>query len=122
MDRVVLARRLRLLAFAAPCVKVIGSIMWLSAFPRDEGRVWYVFAALPITVALGAVLYAATVLLARPDPVPPKAPVVPDPVVTASVLDLDAPISHTVFQPPTSAPTTVPAIPIGDPHAAFRRD
>lgn len=122
VDRVVLARWLRVAAVAFPIIRLIGSLMWLSGF---EGislseRVWHVSASWPLTVGLGAVLYAVAVLLGRPDRVRVPAPTLVEPAVAASVLDLDAPIDHVVFQPPT--PPRMTDIPIGDPHAAFRPD
>lgn len=65
---------------------------------------------LPLTVGLAVVLYVVAVLLGRPGPVRPKVPMAADPVATASALDLDTPISHTVFQPPTTVPAPTPAI------------
>lgn len=115
---------LRVAAIVFAALRALGSLLWVNGFDDADGgdQLNYLLTTLPLTLGLAAVLYVVAVLLGRPDPVRPKAPVALDPVVTASVLDLDAPIDHVVFQPPTTAQTPTPTIPIGDPHAAFRRD
>lgn len=122
LTRLQLSRALRVAAVVLVGLRAVGSMLWVKGFDDADGgdQLNYLLTTLPLTIGLAAALYAVAVLLSRPDPVRPKALTAPDPVVTASVLDLDAPINHVVFQPPT--PPKMTDIPIGDPHAAFRRD
>lgn len=122
VTRAQVSRILRIAAASLVALRLLGSWMWLSGFDEADGgeKLHYLMATAPLTIGLAGVLYAAAVLLGRPDAPRPQPLPVAEPAVAASVLDLDAPIDHVVFQPAGPAPMT--AIPIGDPHAAFRRE
>lgn len=122
LTRAQLSLVLRIAAVVFVGLRLLGSKLWLEGFDGADGgdQLNYLMTSLPLTVGLAATLYAVAVLLGRPDPVRTQAGAALDPVGTASVLDLDAPIDHVVFQPAT--PPKMTDIPIGDPHAAFRPD
>lgn len=122
MTRAEVSRNLRIAAVALVALHALGSNMWLNGFDGVDGgeRLKYLMASSPVQVGLAGLVYVAGVLLGRPDAPRPKPVPAEAPPVAASVLDLDAPIDHVVFQP--AGPAAMTSIPIGDPHAAFRRE
>ena len=121
----------RVLAFVLPIVRLVGAVMRQRSLELDSAASEWggVLAALPFTWCMSGLLYLLAVqlrehVLAPPVPAlvsPPATDAVPPEVELPPerLLDSDAPVDLAPFLP--KEPPKMTAVPIGDPHGAFRR-
>ena len=126
------ATAFRVLAFVFPVARLVGSFLRQRSLELDSAaNEWGgVLSSLPLTCGLSAVLYMLAAQLrqhAASDAAVPQVPAVDAAVPAQAVaeppverlLDRDAPVDLSPFLP--KEPPKMTAVPIGDPHGAFRR-
>lgn len=122
---------LRVLAFVLPIVRLVAAVMRERSLELDSATTEWggVLAALPFTWCMSGLLYLLAVQL-REEALAPPAPALVSPPPPDAVppdveppperlLDSDAPVDLAPFLP--KEPPKMTAVPIGDPHGAFRR-